>query len=65
MNARPRFHSDFFDAVHLSPNGSAHKAHNRVDSENVRFKGQVGEQTLNDNAYEFKVFHDETRIFAQ
>jgi extradiol dioxygenase family protein len=68
MNARPRSLFDFFDVAHLSPNGTAHKAHNCVDfviAPNVRFKGEAGEQTLNDNAFEFKAFHDETRIFAQ
>jgi hypothetical protein len=67
MNARPRFHLDCFDVAHLSPNGSAHKAHNRVDfviASNVLCKGHAG-RALNGNAFEFKAFHDETRIFAQ
>ena len=39
----------FGHAAHLSPNGIAHKAYNRVGG----------------NMFEFKIFHDETRIFAQ
>ena len=53
---------DFFGRVaHLSPNESAHKAHNQVDGEKVPVR-HFGVILV---MLEFESFDDETRIFAQ